>query len=100
MMSAILSEWAVMSSIVRFMRVATSPPAAAACAADEASSSATRADSAVWRMVPEISSIDDAVSCKLAAERSVRTDRSWLPCATSLLATVIDSELPRTSPTS
>ncbi len=100
MMSPILFEWVVMRSMVAVMRDTTSPPAAAWRAVADTRSSAMRAASAVCRTVPEISSIDEAVSCRPAAERSVRTDRSLLPCATSLLATWIEPVLSRTSPTS
>src|SRR3989344_4917087 len=48
-----------------------------------ASTVAWRADSAVCLTVPVISSIDAAVCSRLLAWASVRSDRSWLPCAIS-----------------
>ncbi len=49
------------------------------------------AASALWRMVLVSSSIELAACCRLPAVCSVRALRSWLPLATSVLATWICS---------
>jgi hypothetical protein len=61
---------------------------------------AWRAVSADWLTVPVISSIDDAVSCRLDTVCSVRADRSWLPVAICAEAVDTDPTPWRTSVTS
>jgi len=64
----------------------------------EARPLAVWAASAVCLTLPVSCSIDDAVSCRLAAVCSVRTDRSWLPVAISALAVAMlsaDWRMPR-----
>ena len=64
----------------------TCPPRVATEAAELASWLACRAASALWRTVALISSMLLAVCSRLLAADSVRTDKSWLPAATSALA--------------
>ncbi|MNN73297.1 hypothetical protein D3C81_1894050 [compost metagenome] len=70
----------------------TSPPCEATDAAPMASWLAWRADSAFWRTVEVSSSIEAAVSSRLAACCSVRRDRSLLPLAISVAAELIAVE--------
>gem|GEM_PF-2658027 len=83
MMSAIFFDEASMADIVVTTWPTTSPPCEATPAAPWASWLAWRACSAFWRTVEVSSSIEAAVSSRLAACCSVRRDRSLLPVAIS-----------------
>ncbi len=83
MMSLILRELWLISSIVVTTCETTVPPRAATSAAVAASWFAWRAESALWRTVPVSCSMLAAVSCRLLAVCSVRELRSWLPVAIS-----------------
>src|SRR5437867_9924344 len=98
MMSAILFELVMISSIVATTCVTTWPLRCATAEADDASWFAWFAASALWRTVLVSCSIELAVCCRLLAACSVRTERSALPAATSPLATWIDSAPARTLP--
>ncbi|MNN10453.1 hypothetical protein D3C81_1233750 [compost metagenome] len=84
MMSAMRCEDCSMDVMVVTTWLTTSPPLAATSAAPRASWSAWRACSAFWRTVEVSSSIEAAVSSRLAACCSVRRERSLLPVAISL----------------
>src|SRR3989344_3371256 len=88
-MSAILRELVVIWSMVVTTWDTTAPPRAATSAADEAKSLAWREDWALCCTVLVSSSMDEAVSSRLAAVCSVRWLRSWLPLAISELAVVM-----------
>ena len=79
MMSLILRELALMSSMVLITWPTTTPPWVAAAVALPASWVAWRAVSALCLTVAVISSIDAAVCCRLLACSSVRWLRSALP---------------------
>ncbi len=89
MMSAILFEDASMPLIVATTWPTTSPPCEATEAAPTASWLAWRACSAFCFTVEVNSSIEAAVSSRLAACCSVRRDRSSLPAAISLAAALM-----------
>ena len=91
MMSAIFLDEASMPAMVPTTLLTISPPWDATPAAPMASWLAWRACSAFWRTVEVNSSIEAAVSSRLAACCSVRCDRSWLPAAISLAAELIDT---------
>ncbi len=99
MMSPMRLELALMSAIVETTCSTTSPPRAAAPDADDASSLALEAESAVCETVPVSSSIDAAVCWRFEAVCSVRADRSWLPAAICPEAVAIDSVVWRTCET-
>ncbi len=83
MMSAIFFDEASMADMVVTTWPTTSPPCEATPAAPCASWLAWRACSAFWRTVEVSSSIEAAVSSRLAACCSVRRERSLLPVAIS-----------------
>ena len=85
-MSAILRELVVIWSMVVTTCDTTAPPRAATSAAVEAKSLAWREAWALCCTVLVSTSIDEAVSSRLAAVCSVRWLRSWLPLAISELA--------------
>ena len=99
MMSTIFLELSLIEAIVCTTSPTTLPPLTAMSEALVASWLACLAFSAFCRTVEVSSSMLDAVSSRLEACSSVRCDRSALPCAISCEAVVIDSVLPRTSPT-
>ncbi len=99
MMSAIFLDDAAMSCIVFTTVPTTSPPLTAAADAPAASWLAWPAVSALALTVPESSSIDAAVCCRLLACSSVRWLRSALPVAICAEPVAIDSLLARTWPT-
>ncbi|WP_419187286.1 hypothetical protein, partial [Caldimonas tepidiphila] len=72
MMSAILRELAVISSMLLTTWATTSPPRWAVPEAEVASCWAWRAESADWRTVPVSCSMELAVCCRLEAACSVR----------------------------
>ncbi len=96
MMSSMRFELSLMSRIVEITCSTMAPPSAAAALAADARSLALRAESEVCATVPVSCSIDAAVSWRLEAACSVRTDRSWLPPAISPEATEIESVTWRT----
>ena len=100
MMSAILAEAWRISPMVCSTSCISAPPRSATVRALPASASAWVATSALWRTVPAICSIDEAVACRLLAACSVRWLRSVLPAATSWLDIRIVSLAWRTCPTS
>ena len=79
-------------SVIDDMACTTPSTASLLCCATLAAMPATRAPSstedALWRTVPVISSMEAAVSSRLLACASVRSERSWLPKAIS--ATALD----------
>ncbi len=83
MISAMRLDEASIPAMVVTTRPTTSPPCEATCAALAASVLACTAWSAFWRTVEVSSSIEAAVSSRLAACCSVRRDRSLLPEAIS-----------------
>ncbi len=89
MMSAIFFEEVSMPLIVVTTWLTTSPPCEATEAAPTASWLAWRACSAFCLTVEVSSSIEAAVSSRLAACCSVRRDRSSLPVAISLAAALM-----------
>ncbi|CAM3652179.1 hypothetical protein ACAN107058_12720 [Paracidovorax anthurii] len=99
MMSPILREDAVMSSMVRTTLPTTSPPRAAVAEAEEASWDAVRTVSAFCLTVEFISSMEAAVCWRLEACSSVRWLRSALPVAIWEAPVAMDSLLWRTSET-
>ncbi len=94
MMSAILREEAWMSAMVVTTLPTTLPPCEATEAAPTASWLALRAWSAFCLTVEVSSSIEAAVSSRLAACCSVRRDRSLLPAAISVEAVEMAAEAP------
>jgi hypothetical protein len=99
MMSAMRRLLWLMRSMVLTTSVTTAPPRSALLLAWLASWLAVRAASAVWFTVAVSWFIAEAVCCRLAAVCSVRWLRSWLPLATSELATWMLSAAERTLPT-
>ncbi len=91
MMSAMRVEAALIEAIVVTTSSTTRPPLSATSPAPSTSWLAWRALSAFCLTVEVSSSIDAAVSSRLAACCSVRTDRSLLPLAISPAAVLIDS---------
>ncbi len=89
MISAIFFDEASMADMVVTTWPTTSPPCEATPCAPMASWLAWRACSAFWRTVEVSSSIEAAVSSRLAACCSVRRDRSPLPEAISPAARVM-----------
>ncbi len=89
MISAIFFDEASMADMVVTTWPTTSPPCEATPCAPMASWLAWRACSAFWRTVEVSSSIEAAVSSRLAACCSVRRDRSLLPEAISPAAELI-----------
>ncbi|OFA03115.1 hypothetical protein DUPY_19540 [Duganella phyllosphaerae] len=97
MMSTILRDEVLISSMVAITSATISPPCTATCEALTASSLACAELSAFCLTVAENCSTDDAVSSRLAACASVRPDRSALPAAIWRVATAMVSTLTRTS---
>ncbi len=91
MMSPILRELALISSMVVTTLWTICPPCRATVAAELANWLACVAESALCRTVPVSCCMLDDVCSSCAACRSVRTDRSWLPAAISREATVMES---------
>jgi hypothetical protein len=99
MMSAILRDEWLMPSMVITTCWKAAPPRSATPRADCASSPALRVASVLACTLSVSTDSDAAVCCKALAACSVRWLRSWLPWATSELATEIESAAWRTAPT-
>ena len=99
MMSTIFLEDSLMEAMVTTTLFTTSPPFIATSRAPIPNWLACLAFSALCFTVEDSSSIEEAVSSRLAACSSVRCERSLLPVAISLAAMVMESTLDRTLPT-
>ncbi len=99
MISAMRLELVSIALMVVTTWPTTSPPCEATLCAPMASWLAWRACSAFWRTVEVSSSIEAAVSSRLAACCSVRRDRSLLPLAISPAAWVMLPAAPWIWPT-
>ena len=97
MISPILVDAAVISSMVLTAPATTSPPRVAVTLAELARRVACAAASADCLTLTVSSDSEAEVSSMALAEPSVRLDRSWLPALISSVAVVIDSTPWRTS---